>query len=46
MNIESLEAQKRENAIKAKEILLQEDGSVEDAQKFLDENEVIYRFLI
>lgn len=41
MNIEALEAKKRENALKAKEILSLEDGSVEEAQKFLSENEEI-----
>jgi len=41
MNIESLEAKKRENALKAKEILSSEEGSVEEAQKFLSENEEI-----
>ena len=41
MNIEALEAKKRENALKAKEILSSEEGSVEEAQKFLSENEEI-----
>lgn len=41
MNIEALEAKKRENALKAKEILSSEEGSVEEAQKFLSENEDI-----
>lgn len=41
MNIENLEAKKRENAVKAKEILESEDGVVEDAQKLLSENEAL-----
>jgi HK97 family phage major capsid protein len=41
MNIESLEAKKRENALKAKEILTSEEGTVEQAQKFLSENDEI-----
>jgi len=43
MNIEALEAKKRENALKAKDILSSEDGVVEDAQKLLSENEEIVK---
>ena len=41
MNIEALEAKKRENALKAKEILSAEEGNVEEAQKLLSENDEI-----
>lgn len=41
MNISALEAKKRENALKAKEILESEGGNIEDAQKLLSENEEI-----
>ena len=39
MNIDALNAKKQENALKAKEILSSEEGSVEEAQKLLSENE-------
>lgn len=39
MTIEELEILKKDNAVKAKQILEAEDGIVEDAQKLLDENE-------
>lgn len=38
MNKETLLEQKRENAIKAREILTSPDGSTEEAQKFIDMN--------
>ena len=38
MTIEELEVLKNDNAVKAKTILVAEDGVVEDAQKLLDEN--------
>lgn len=41
MNIDALNAKKQENALKAKEILSSEEGSVEEAQKLLSENEEI-----
>ena len=42
MNIEALEAKKRDNALKAKEILSSEEGIIEDAQKLLDEAKLIF----
>lgn len=41
MTIEELEIQKKDNAVKAKQILEAEDGIVEDAQKLISENEKI-----
>ena len=39
MNLEEIQAKISENAIKATEILEQEDGDIEVAQKMLNENE-------
>ena len=43
MNLEEIQAKISENAIKATEILEQEDGSIEVAQKMLNENEELQK---